>query len=98
MEKIVGGFAQSVGTVILGFSLCVQAAKQYINFDWKEMPCEIKLFLFFLGITNRHKYLDLFKGKEVPSPEHFTVTRRVIIALPFIGLCLVVVGTILTLF
>ena len=96
--KIVGLILQIFGIFILGFSVCLDSAKKYINFEWKQVPCEIKVFCFFLGITNRNKYLNLFGGNSYPHPEWFTLWQRLTINLPIFGLAFAVMGTLLTVF
>ncbi|MHC4123963.1 MAG: hypothetical protein ACYSSI_10350 [Planctomycetota bacterium] len=71
-------------------------ARKYFHFEWNEMPLEIKIFLLFIGVTNKEKYTKMmFYPKYLPSPK-FRLKDRIIINLPIYALVFIVIGLLLT--
>lgn len=91
----------TLGSVLLSLSVFRNMLEKFFNYDWKELPVEIRAVCRIIGIKNRHEFLmKLFiheKGTLFCSADPLSLRQRLIVDLPLIAFGLMVLGFFLSL-
>lgn|GEM_PF-2298181 len=96
MRQFIGLLCLTLGSVLLSLSVFRNMLEKFFNYDWKQLPIEIRALCRIIGIKNRHEFLmKLFiheKGTLFSSAEPLSLRQRIIVDLPLIALGLMVLG------